>query len=85
MIIAETWPPIGRFQDTLKRAGQIDEEIAHQEEHGEYWGNEIKIANDDAQLGNGERDNDGRHGLASLVRVAERVEKGHDLVLGNGL
>lgn len=44
MIVLETRPPIGSAQQRLHGAGQIHEAVAHEEEHGQQWREDIDVS-----------------------------------------
>lgn len=52
MIIFEARPPVRRLQQGLQSASQVDETIAHEEEHGEQRGEDVDVAKQNAALAN---------------------------------
>ena len=34
VVVFEAGPPVGRLEQSLEGAGEVDEAVAHQEEHG---------------------------------------------------
>lgn len=52
MVISEARSPVGSAQQSLEGAGQIDETVQHEEEHGQERGQDVDVAQQDAQLAN---------------------------------
>ena len=51
MIVLELWPPHWGFQEGLKGTGEVDEAVAHEEEHTEQGGQRVHVANEYGHLG----------------------------------
>ena len=44
MVVLEPRPPVGRLEEGLQGAGEVDEAVTHQEEHGEQGGDLVDVA-----------------------------------------
>ena len=44
MVVLEPRPPVGRLEQGLQGASQVDKAVAHQEEHGEQRGDLVNVA-----------------------------------------
>ena len=50
VVVFEARPPVGCSQQRLQRAGQVDEPVAHKEEHGDDGGDLVQVAYQDSHL-----------------------------------
>lgn len=50
MVILESWSPVGRLQESLKGTGQVNKAVAHEEEHGQKWSENVDVAEQDTAL-----------------------------------
>ena len=66
-------------QQGLQRDGEVDETVAHKEEHGDDRCHVVKEGYQDAQLGNDKREAETAHGLATPL-PSEELQVGDDVV-----
>ena len=52
MVKLESWSPVWSLEEGLQGAGQVDEAVAHQEEHAEKRGEGVHVADYDGNLEN---------------------------------
>lgn len=53
MVVFKARSPVGRAKKGLKGAGQVDESVKHQEEHGQQRGEDVDVAEQDPKLADG--------------------------------
>ena len=66
MVVLEPRTPVRSLEQRLQSAGEVDEAVAHQEEHGQQGSEDVDVAEQDAALadhhrqeqGPGDRSND---------------------------
>ena len=85
VVVLEARPPVRCAQQRLQGAGQIDEAVAHQEEHGQERCEQIDVAEQDAALADEQSQDEGTRRLAPLGRDGERFQERDDTVLRDGL
>ena len=72
-------------QQGLEGAGEVDEAVADEEEHGDDGRHVVDLGDDDAHLGDADGQGDCRDGLAFVRHVGEAPQDGEDVVPGDGL
>jgi len=85
MIKLEARSPVGCSEEGLEGAGQVDEAVAHEEEHGEERRQVVDVAEEDAALADDHGEDERPRGLAARRRHGERRQERDDAVLGDGL
>lgn len=50
MVVLEPRSPVGGLEQGLQRAGEVDEPVAHEEEHGQQGREDVHVAQQDAAL-----------------------------------
>lgn len=85
MVEAEARPPVGGAEEGLEGAGEVDESVAHQEEHGQERRQVVHVAEEDPALADEEREQEGARRLAPRRRLGERSQERDDLVLRDRL
>lgn len=50
MVVLEAWPPVRGAQECLEGAGEVNEAVTHEEEHGEDGRDVVQVADQDGQL-----------------------------------
>lgn len=85
MIVFEPGSPVGRAQQRLQHARQVDERVTHQQEHGQQWCEVVDVADQYAALAHDDGDDQRPGGLAGRRCLGERPQERYDVVLGYGL
>ena len=83
--VPEARAPRGTAQEGLDGARQVEEHVAHEEEHGEDGRDEVQVADEDGALGDEQRHQDRLDRLPARVHVVHGLQERDDAVLGDGL
>lgn len=59
MVVLEPWTPVGSLKKCLERAGEVNEAVAHEEEHRQKRSKDVDIAQQDTALANHHRQKQG--------------------------
>ena len=85
MVVFESGPPIGSSEQSLKRAGQVDKAVAHEEEHGEQRRDFVHVADEHGDLADGDGQAQGADRFAGSRLNAERSQERDNSVHRYGL
>jgi len=69
----------------LQDARQVDERVAHQQEHGQERGEIVNVSDQYAALAHDYGDDQRSGGFAGRGRLGERLQERYDVVFGDGL
>lgn len=85
MIVFESRSPVRRAQQRLQDAGQVDERVTHQQEHGQQWREIIDVSDQYTALTHDDGDDQCPGGFTGRRRLGERLQKRYDVVFSYGL
>lgn len=85
MVILEARAPVGRAEERLQGASQVDKAVTHEEEHGEQRRQVVYVTKEDTALADAQSQDEGSGRLAAARRYGKRCQQRDGAVLGNGL
>ena len=75
MVVFEAGPPVGCPQQSLESAGQVDEAVAHEEEHGDNGGDLVQVTDQDTDFRDNCRENEARSEFKAVLKLSCLVKK----------
>ena len=85
VVKAEPWPPVGCLQEGLQGTRQVDNQVFNQEKHGYDGSYVIHTSYQHAQLCQGHGQEEGKGWLSPEPHGPKYLEKGNEVVIGDGL
>ena len=70
MVVLEAGPPVGCPQQSLESAGQVDEAVAHEEEHGDDGSDLVQVTDQDTDLRDNCRENEVRSEFNVILELS---------------